>query len=131
MRATLMSRLKGLGMSYTEYLNSKHWADVKRRYRESSLPQNCMACDSTKVQYHHRTYQRVGCELLTDIMPLCDACHKRVHEFEKNLRTNPSATHKILRLMCGWSREETRRRFAPFQVEGNKYYFATNPRKAS
>jgi hypothetical protein len=131
MRATLAARLKCLGTSYSEYLRSKHWSDVKRRYRESSLPQNCMACDCPVVQYHYRTYQRLGCELLTDIMPLCGKCHQKVHEYEKNLRTKPFATHKILRLMCGWTRAETRRRFAPFQAEGNSHCFGINPRKAS
>jgi hypothetical protein len=128
MRATLMSRLKRLGMTYREYLRSDHWADVKRRYRESDLPQNCMGCDAPNVQYHHRTYNRVGHELLTDILPLCRQCHQDVHQYEKRFGTNINATHKILRVLRGWTRAQTRDRFAPFQVEGNKYYCGTNPR---
>jgi hypothetical protein len=131
MRATLVARLKRLGMSYSEYLSSEHWRDLKRQYRRSHLPQDCMGCEATHVQYHHRTYNRLGHELLTDIMPLCGKCHKEVHDYEKKFKMNYSQTHAILRILRGWTREDTRRRFASFQVEGNKYYFATNPRKAS
>jgi hypothetical protein len=76
-------RLRHLGYaSYAEYLRSPAWSDVKRRYRDSELPQECM-CGETTVQLHHKTYERVGEEPLTDLAPLCATCHALVHTLER------------------------------------------------
>jgi hypothetical protein len=75
--------LKGLGYrDYKAYLKSPHWFDVRRAYQESDLPQRCM-CGSEEVQYHHLTYERIGAERLTDLMPLCRQCHQMVHALER------------------------------------------------
>lgn len=75
-------RLKELGYSsYDAYLKSPAWRDLKDRYRASDLPQICM-CGDTKVQFHHTTYERVGCEQLEDLLPLCQACHAQAHVLE-------------------------------------------------
>lgn len=68
--------------NYDAYLQSAHWIDLRRAYQESDLPQRCM-CGSDEVQYHHRTYERLGAELLTDLMPLCGTCHRMVHELDR------------------------------------------------
>lgn len=74
-------RLKGLGYSsYSAYLGSPAWRDVKRRYFEEH-PRLCM-CGETDVQLHHTTYDRVGAELLDDLVPLCSECHAHVHVLE-------------------------------------------------
>lgn len=76
------TRLRELGYdTYAAYLKSAAWRDVRRRYRESDLPQICM-CGASKVQLHHTTYDRVGRELLEDLIPLCAPCHEQAHVLE-------------------------------------------------
>lgn len=74
-------RLEDLGYSsYDEYIQSAAWYAVRRRYRASDLPQNCQLCGSDEnTVLHHRTYERVGREELTDLIPLCRECHGIVH----------------------------------------------------
>lgn len=76
-------RLRQLGYrNYPAYLQSSHWREVKARYRESGLPQACLCGDDGPVDLHHTTYERVGAELLTDLVPLCRRCHVAVHALE-------------------------------------------------
>lgn len=77
------TRLAELGYdSYSAYLASAAWRDVRKRYRESDLPQACM-CGATNWQLHHTTYDRVGQEELEDLVPLCTACHAQAHALEQ------------------------------------------------
>jgi hypothetical protein len=63
--------------SYTDYLNSLQWKKKKKKYRKSGFLQCCWACEATeKIEFHHRTYNRLGCEAMSDILPLCSFCHK-------------------------------------------------------
>lgn len=75
------ARLERLGYaSYREYLRSPEWLGVRRRYRQSSdLPQDCVLCGDENTLLHHRTYERVGEERATDLVPLCPGCHGDVH----------------------------------------------------
>lgn len=85
---------------YAAYLRSEHWRDVKARYRASNLPQTCTVCGDPKVALHHRTYQRLGRERLTDLVPLCREHHVKAHEYLDTLtpkqRRKKKATHKQL-----------------------------------
>ncbi len=75
------ARLKGLGYSsYSTYLGSPAWRDVKRRYAEV-CPMVCM-CGDTATQIHHTTYERVGRERIDDLVALCRACHQHAHALE-------------------------------------------------
>jgi hypothetical protein len=67
------------GVPYSIYIRSDEWAEVKRRYRASRLPQTCVVCGEKKVDLHHKTYKRLGKERLTDLAPLCRAHHKWLH----------------------------------------------------
>lgn len=64
--------------TYTAYLRSHHWAEVKRRYRESDRPQRCV-CGARADDLHHLTYARIGSEELTDLIALCRGCHRKTH----------------------------------------------------
>lgn len=76
------TRLRELGYdTYDAYLRSAAWRDVRRRYFASGLPQICM-CGEAKVHLHHTTYERVGRELLEDLIPLCRDCHTMAHDLE-------------------------------------------------
>ncbi len=85
---SMWKALSDLGYySYDEYLAGDHWKEFKLRYRKSPYPKTCMVCESKKAQLHHKTYRRLGCELLTDVVPLCGFHHNAVHQWlqEKKL----------------------------------------------
>ena len=68
---------------YRDYMNSAAWEAVKRRYRNSTLPQKCLVCGNSQVHLHHRSYDRLGRERLNDLVPLCQEHHRGVHDFAK------------------------------------------------
>lgn len=66
-------------MSYAEYLQTDHWQSIRaaalRRARW-----RCQLCNrATSLDVHHRTYERRGCELLSDVIALCRPCHATHH----------------------------------------------------
>lgn len=64
---------------YAEYLKSKTWKNKKKKYKGSGFPTSCWACSSNeKIEFHHRTYGRLGWEPMTDIIALCRKCHQEV-----------------------------------------------------
>jgi hypothetical protein len=77
--ATLL-RKHFIGMPYAEYLKTPHWQEV----RESALKAadyRCQVCYSPdRLHVHHRTYDRRGRELLSDLTVLCADCHGRFHD---------------------------------------------------
>lgn len=64
---------------YRAYLKSPHWLALReKKLREASY--RCQVCNSDKLlQVHHRTYERIGQELLTDLTVLCEKCHSKHH----------------------------------------------------
>lgn len=68
---------------YKEYLKSDHWKRVQEEYRSSGRPQACLVCGNEKFELHHRSYERIGAELLSDLVPLCRTHHAKTHELSK------------------------------------------------
>lgn len=64
---------------YARYLEGSHWAIL----REDALVRfgyRCALCYSQEaLEVHHRTYERLGDEELTDLVVLCADCHGRHH----------------------------------------------------
>jgi hypothetical protein len=63
-------------LPYDMYLQTRHWS---RMTNQSHVfwGSRCALCNSfTSLQGHHRTYDRVGYELFTDVVSLCDECHE-------------------------------------------------------
>ena len=91
---------------YQKYLQSSHWKDIRRRYRESKLfDGQCYACSSTeRLQLHHKSYNRLGRERLTDLIYLCDECHSIIHHILRiraSGKTNLWNVARKLRKMIG------------------------------
>lgn len=65
--------------SYSEYMRSPQWK--RKRYQVLTYwGHKCGMCYKPgKLQVHHRTYERLGCELITDLIPLCEDCHTAFH----------------------------------------------------
>jgi len=64
---------------YESYINGPDWK-VRRARHLLSYGKQCEACHRTQdIEVHHRTYDRMGSELDSDLAVLCDACHQSVH----------------------------------------------------
>lgn len=106
-RAVLLGQL---GFStYGEYLRSPHWVHLRRAYRNSDMPQDCV-CGETDVHLHHLTYERIGAEMLIDLTPLCARCHSLVHvlEWRGQVGLDLGKLHDEERALAGreWLRSE-------------------------
>lgn len=77
---------------YESYLLTPAW----REKREQTLVRDgraCRACYSGKrLHVHHMTYERLGHELLSDLVTLCEPCHGKVHRQHKAGRKRESLT---------------------------------------
>ncbi len=68
-------------MAYREYLRTPEW----RTTRAAALVRadHCCSLDVTHtrdLEVHHRTYSRLGQELVGDLVVLCHDCHKLHHQ---------------------------------------------------
>lgn len=91
---------------YRRYVQSTEWQDKRRQYFRSDRPKNCQGCSwRGPVDLHHRTYERMGKEELTDLIALCKRCHALVHKYHnprKDTMTLWDATDFVLgRLKSG------------------------------
>jgi len=61
--------------SYQEYLQSPHWQETRKRALERA-GNHCSVCRNTQnLNVHHNNYDRIGKELDTDLIVLCEKCH--------------------------------------------------------
>jgi hypothetical protein len=62
---------------YEEYIHSPRWYAFKRRLIKIR-GNKCEACPTVgdKLDLHHLTYVRLGCERPEDVKLLCRACHQ-------------------------------------------------------
>lgn len=69
---------------YTEYLRTRHWAKTKREVAAqfNGVP-DCVCGSDTSLNLHHLTYDRLGQELLRDLVFLCRTCHEIVHKMHR------------------------------------------------
>ena len=67
-------------MDYHEYLLTDDWKH-RRDWIKSFWGHRCVLCYSMEdIQVHHRTYERLGREEMTDCVPLCSECHTKHHD---------------------------------------------------
>ena len=88
--------------SYSEYLRSRHWADLKRKYWKSRLPKVCIVCGRSDgyFDFHHKTYKRIGREWLMDVGLAHRGCHLDTHDVirsSNSSRINLWNAHRKLR----------------------------------
>jgi hypothetical protein len=66
-------------VNYNEYIISPTWK-ARARAAKIRADYRCQVCnrqgDNYSLHAHHRTYERLGHELDSDITVLCDDCHK-------------------------------------------------------
>ena len=67
-------------MNYSVYINGPEWK-ARRAKHLLTYGKRCEACHRTQdIHVHHRTYERLGSELDTDLAVLCEVCHNQVHQ---------------------------------------------------
>ena len=86
--------LRALGFnSYSEYLGSEMWAQVKQKvWREGA---KCVVCAGVATELHHRRYCKCDLEGLVTkhIVPICRDCHQRI-EFLGGQKIGPAQVRK-------------------------------------
>lgn len=80
--------------SYKSYLKSKDWRIKRHKFLKSSCyRKRCELCGSSdeicKIHIHHLTYERIGDELLLDLVAVCEICHILVHSDLGHTVENP------------------------------------------
>lgn len=67
-------------MPYKEYLQTDHW-QILRKTMLKRAGYKCSLCGESKpLHVHHNTYERRGCERISDLVVLCHECHEAFHE---------------------------------------------------
>ena len=101
----LSQKLLELGFaSYKEYLLSPHWSALRRRFFNKHRSPPCSGCWKTTVplQLHHRNYNRIGRERLSDLVALCGNCHRKTHDFcRANTQYDFHSAHRQSRRWAG------------------------------
>lgn len=64
---------------YLLHLQSDFWKNIRLRVleRDGDICQECKERKATEV--HHLTYERLGNELLEDLLSVCRSCHLKIH----------------------------------------------------
>ena len=66
-------------LDYLEYLKSDHWKKLRHNMIDYTK-NHCVICGNTEnLEVHHNTYQRIGCEMFSDLAVLCKECHSLFH----------------------------------------------------
>lgn len=79
---TANERLTLFRETYSGYLNSEPWR-IKRSIVMRRADGVCEGCGvNNATQVHHLTYDRVGKEMLFDLVAICESCHKSIHGAE-------------------------------------------------
>lgn len=66
-------------MPYADYLQTPEWK-ARSAAAKQRAGHRCQVCNSpSRLQAHHRTYERRGREEDGDLTVLCDGCHERHH----------------------------------------------------
>lgn len=72
--------------NYRAYLVSPHWQATRKEFFEKNKYE-CTACGSSdSINLHHATYKRMGIEEEGDLVALCQDCHQKVHELQKETK---------------------------------------------
>ena len=107
--------LKTRGYSnYQEYLLSEAWKVFNQWYRNTNLPQCCLACGSPTFQLHHWTYENIAQDNPCDVIPLCDDHHLELHRWLEKNKSPLCDVISHLQKCFGKSRDEAIRLFSPF-----------------
>lgn len=77
--------LKDRGLTYLQFLKSKHWKSLKKYLKSIEKYNYCFICSSIwSLNFHHTTYREMfntNFKIAKQtIVPLCIKCHHGVHK---------------------------------------------------
>jgi len=67
-------------LPYDEYLQTEYWKKLRLKILKRALYKCELCYSNNKLNVHHKTYERKGEELLTDLICLCERCHNKFHD---------------------------------------------------
>lgn len=71
-----------LSKNYHAYIRSQDWIDKSNKAKKRA-GYRCQLCNAPEgevtLNTHHRTYERLGNEIPSDLIVLCSDCHKTHH----------------------------------------------------
>ncbi len=75
-------KLQAMRVDYAQYRETPEWRELRRRVldRANRVCEGCGQAEAT--QAHHLTYERLGREMLFDLVAVCRACHEAIHGIE-------------------------------------------------
>jgi hypothetical protein len=99
---------------YQIYLKSPHWIGLRNDLRGRDEYKSCFICNYKpyeleeetddyvqKIVLHHCTYENIGREKDSDLVPLCEDCHDLLHFLDRNTnfvnKTDFNKLHIMLR----------------------------------
>ena len=64
---------------YDRYMQTPEWKERRQLVlkRANYVCEGCGKAKATEV--HHLTYERLGKEMLFDLVAVCDECHRKIH----------------------------------------------------
>lgn len=68
---------------YKRYLRSDWWRK-KRLEKMASQNYLCERCGDWAAEVHHKHYDSLGAEVLSDLEALCRTCHKKEHGIRRS-----------------------------------------------
>lgn len=78
-------------MLYQTYISSPAWrTSAARRAELAASGHRCRICNAgrgtARLEVHHRTYERLGRERVSDLTTLCSDCHRNATEHLRRRR---------------------------------------------
>jgi len=92
---------------YLAYLQTRQWEMIAEAAKQAANYECALCMSDAHLNVHHRTYDRVGAELPTDLVVLCGACHKRHHrvlQFSASLLPQGRSKPPHRRVLCAIAR---------------------------
>ena len=78
-----MRKILSRYLRYEDYLQSLSW--IKKAHQFKHDHPSCFRCGGVGQNVHHKTYERIGTELQSDLVVLCRDCHQLVHTYVQSL----------------------------------------------
>lgn len=87
-------------MNYKDYLQTNHWKQFRLVILKFWDNKCCLCHASTEykdiLDVHHRNYNNLGRELITDCIVLCRKCHEHHHTVFKNSKYTGDAKKEVI-----------------------------------
>jgi hypothetical protein len=89
--------------SYKSYMASEEWVLCREWWRRNTpaAARRCRMCGDRHYDLHHRTYRRLGCERLRDLVPLCHRHHQALHRIQRHLHWSVERASRVYLVAAG------------------------------